>query len=656
MFLKVLGVVFLFSWFPFFSQTTDVKNWRLSESDSMYHAFTLFEKKNYREVLPVFENIYKSHPDETFIKYCYGVCALDRTDKQPEALTLLNQVYKKNRKIEDIDYYLAKANHLNYNFEEALTIISSGNTKSKDNFSEEIKPDLQLLKQYCVNAKILYSNPTTAIITNIGNVINTKDNEEIPLVAADESIMIFTKTDSRPENKDIVNASGVYLSVKDKDSWLKPALINKGGAKDKAIALSSDGLTLFLYHEDATGNGDIYRSDFDYFEWSVPQKLKGDVNSNAWEGACSISSDGKCLYFSSNREGGLGGKDIYKATLLADNIWGEVVNLGETINTASDEESPFIHADGTTLFFSSKARNSMGGYDIFQSKWNAKDVKFMEAVNLGCPINTPDDDLYYTLTANGNTGYYASGKKGGEGLKDIYKITNGYIGEKPLAFVVKGVVTKALNVLYSDITIDITNKENKVLGEIKVNTVNGTYMAVLPSDNEYKLVYKYKSFEYKTIDVNTSRLQEPPEQIIDVFFDVKPDLVKTDSAKDSVNMALQQHELTNASGEKLKTFAAKYGNISADGLQFMVQIGAYKYLKKYDFKKLKKVGKITELNLNDGITRIIIGGTFNTLNKAYEYTQKVIKAGQPDAFVTILYKGKRVFLEDLEAQKIFVLK
>ena len=135
----------------------------------------------------------------------------------------------------------------------------------------------------------------------------------------------------------------------------------------------------------------------------------------------------------------------------------------------------------------------MGGYDVFQSRWNAKESQFTEALNLGYPVNTPDDDLYYTLTANGNSGYYASGKKGGEGLNDIYKITNGYVGEKPLAYIVKGVVTKALNVLYSDITIDITNKEDKVLGEVKVNTVNGKYMAILPADNEYKLVYKYKS-------------------------------------------------------------------------------------------------------------------------------------------------------------------
>lgn len=617
----------------------------------MSEAFQLFETKNYRRALPLFEAMHRHHPSEFFIKYCYGVCALSRTDKHEEALSLLSQIYKKNSRIEDIDYHLAKANHLNYKFDDALNILSSSNLKGKNNFSDSVLPRVQLLKQYCVNAKLLVANPTPAVMANIGNTVNTADEEDIPLLAADESALIFTRSDADPGNKNIISNAGVYLSVKENDAWLKPALINKGGINDKAIALSPDGLTLFIYHEDPSGNGDIYRSDFDYFEWSVPQRVKG-INTASWEGGCSITADGKTLYFCSDRPGGLGGKDIYRATLQEDKSWGNIENLGPNVNTASDEESPFIHADGINLFFSCNGRTSMGGYDIFQSRWDAAGGKFSEAQNLGHPINTPDDDLYYTLSANGNTGYYASGKKGGEGLKDIYKISNGYIGEKPLAFVVKGVVTKAMNVLYSDITIDIT-KDDKVLGEVKVNSVNGKYMAILPADNQYKLVYKYKSFEYKSIEINTSRLQEPTEQIVDVFFDIKPELNKTQSSKDSVDKSVQKHELMGFSAAKLRQLITKYGDQTAPGLEYMVQIGAYKYTKNYDFKKLKKIGKISELDLKDGITRVVIGGSFSTLNKAYELSQKVIKAGQKDAFISILYNGKRIFVEDLETLKIF---
>lgn len=642
----------LFRGLIIFSQTTNVNGWRASEKDSMSQAFQWFETKNYCQALPVFETLYKAHPSEFFIKYCYGVCALSRTDKHEEALNLLLQVYRKNNKIEDIDYHLAKAHHLNYKFDDALNILSSTNLRGKNNFSDSIMRLVPLLKQYCVSAKLLVANPTPAVMTNIGNVINTTDNEDIPLLSADESALIFTRADADPGNKNIISNAGVYLSVKENNAWLKPALINKGGVNDKAIALSPDGLTLFIYHEDPNGNGDIYRSDFDYFEWSVPSRVKG-INTTSWEGGCSITADGKTLYFCSDRPGGLGGKDIYRATLQEDKSWGNIENLGPNVNTASDEQSPFIHADGINLFFSCNGRTSMGGYDIFQARWNAAESKFNEAQNLGHPLNTPDDDLYYALSANGNTGYYASGKKGGEGLKDIYMTSHGYLGEKPLAFVVKGVVTKAMNVLYSDITIDITSKDDKVLGEVKVNSVNGKYMAILPADNQYKLVYKYKSFEYKSIEINTSRLLEPTEQIIDVFFDIKPELNKTQGAKDSVDKSVQKHELLSVSTEKLRQVMAKYGALSASGLEYMVQIGAYKYTKNYDFKKLKKIGKVSELDLKDGITRVIIGGSFSTLSKAYELSQKVIKAGQKDAFITILYNGKRIFVEDLETLKVF---
>lgn len=638
-----------------FSQTTNVSNWRPSERDSMSEAFQLFETKNYSKALPIFEMFHKAHPSEFFIKYCYGVCALSRADKHEEALNLLLQIYKKNRRIEDIDYHLGKANHLNYKFDEALNIISSSNIKGKDNFSDSTMSQVQLLKQYCVNAKILVAKPTDAVMTNIGNAINTTDDEDIPLLAADESALIFNRSDADPSNKNMISNAGVYLSVKENNAWLKPALINKGGVNDKAIALSPDGLTLFIYHEDPSGNGDIFRSDFDYFEWSVPARVKG-INTSSWEGGCSITADGKTLYFCSNRPGGLGGKDIYRATLQEDKSWGNIENLGPNVNTSSDEESPFIHADGINLFFSCNGRTSMGGYDIFQARWNAAEGKFNEAQNLGYPLNTPDDDLFYTLSADGNTGYYASGKKGGEGRKDIYKTSRGYVGEKPLAFVVKGVVTKAMNVLYSDITIDITNNDNKVLGEVKVNSVNGKYMAILPADNQYKLVYKYKSFEYKSIEINTSRLLEPTEQIVDVYFDIKPELNKTQSAKDSVDRSVQKHELMSFSSEKVREVIVKYGDLSAPGLEYMVQIGAYKYTKNYDFRKLKKIGKVSELDLKDGISRVIIGGSFPTLNKAYDLSQKVVKAGQKDAFVTILHQGKRIFVEDLETLKIFETK
>jgi Tol biopolymer transport system component len=118
---------------------------------------------------------------------------------------------------------------------------------------------------------------------------------------------------------------------------------------DGAIALSADGFYLFVYRDSGDDHGDIYMSNSLNGEWTVPQKLNGQVNSYSWEGSCSMTADGKQLYFSSERGGGFGGKDIYRATLLPDSTWGNVVNLGDSINTALDDDAPFIHPDGVTL-------------------------------------------------------------------------------------------------------------------------------------------------------------------------------------------------------------------------------------------------------------------------------------------------------------------
>ena len=150
---------------------------------------------------------------------------------------------------------------------------------------------------------------------------------------------------------------------------------------------------------------------------SQPAKLKGKVNTYSWEGHCSLSPDGRTLYFSSERSGGFGGKDIYKAKLMPDSTWGGVVNLGDSINTAYDEDAPFIHADGTTLFYSSKNLKSTGGYDVFKASMDLVDSTFKRTVNVGYPINTPDDDIYFVLAANGTNGLLQQWKKRRRGFK-----------------------------------------------------------------------------------------------------------------------------------------------------------------------------------------------------------------------------------------------
>ncbi len=663
-----------------FSQTTNTKKWRRTENDSMQNALLLYEEENYLLALPIYEKLYTAHPKEEYLKYCYGKCALQRSDKHEIALTLLADVYEKNNKVDNIEYDLARANHYNYKFDEALALIEKALSNKKVN--PQTKVLAKQLKQYCINAKEFYSHPTNAEIKNAGMVLNTESDEYVPVISADESIMLFTYR-GKESNGGLQNAlqqpdpNGIYYedvfqSLKENGNWTTPTPVKtiNTNSHDAAIAISADGMHLFTYKDNGDDHGDIYMSNMVNGEWSVPQKLKGTVNSYSWEGSCSMTADGRQLYFSSERGGGFGGRDIYRATLLADSTWGNVINLGDSINTALDDDAPFIHPDGVTLFYSSKGKNSMGDYDVFQSRLNWLDSTFSSPINLGYPINTPDGDRFYVLSANSERGYYASGKSGGFGLQDIYTVYPGYVGKKPAVYIVKGKITQDMNAVAADITVEITNKENKKFGEFASNLATGNYLVALPAGGFFKLTYKYKSFPYKTLDINTSTLDGFEEKLFDINFETKPDTIKPVAVvevpkKDTVVAVVAPKQMvpikkdtfvaTKAIHDKNKIYAEKYGEITAEGLVFKVQIAAYKYPKNYVYEHLKGLGEVDQFLL-DGITRITIGGDFKNLNTAWEHCKKVITAGQKDAFVTVLYKGKRVYLEDLETMGIFVIK
>lgn len=663
------------------SQTTNTRKWRRTENDSMQNALLLYEEGNYLLALPIYEKLYNAHPNEEYLKYCYGRCALLRSDKHEVALKLLTEVYAKNPKVNDIEFDLAKANHYNYRFDEALALIDKAMANKRT--SADAKQNATQLKKYCMNAKEFYAHPTGAQIKNIGAPINTEYDEFTPVISADESVMLFTykgkeSTGGLQNGYLQPDPNGIYYedvfqSVKENGQWAapKPVKAINTNSNDSPIAISADGTHLFSFRDNGDDHGDIYMSDLINGEWSAPQKLKGQVNSYSWEGSCSMTADGRQLYFSSERGGGFGGRDIYRATLMPDSTWGNVVNLGDSINTEFDEDAPFIHPDGVTLFFSSKGRNSMGDYDIFQTRMNWKDSTFSTPVNLGYPINTPDGDRFYVLSANAERGYYASGKSGGQGLQDIYSVYPGYVGKKPSLFVVKGKTTLDDKPVATDISVEITSMDNRRFGGFISNSSNGNYLVSLPAGATFKLVYKYKSLPVKTTEINTQNVDGYEEKVVDIRFETLPDTAKpaiavvtTPPANENVppvdNKPLapvtkDTFVATKAIHEKTIRYVEQYGDVTADGLVFKVQIAAYKYPKNYAYNHLKGLGKVDNFLL-DGITRITIGGDFQNLGSAWEHCKKVITAGQTDAFVTVLYQGKRVYLEDLEKMGIFVAK
>lgn len=656
---KVLLVFSLLVTFSF-AQITNTRKWRKTESDSMQYALIMYDEKEYLAALPIYEKLYYAHPDEIFLKFVYGRCCLYRSDKHEEALKLIGEVYAKNKKAENIEFDLARAYHLNYKFDEAITMANQY-IANKRAVAEDKETSRQVIR-YSQNGKVLYANPTNAKITHAGNILNSDNEEYVPVVSADESIMIFTyvgkESTGGRQNKLMQpfeygdHYEDVFQSKKVNGEWTKPtpiANINTN-THDAAIAISPDGQKLFVYRDNGDDHGDIYISYLKDTTWSVPVKLIGEINSFAWEGSCSLTSDGKTLYFSSERSGGKGGRDIYRSRLLPDSTWGKIENLGDSINTPFDDDAPFIHPDGVTLYYSSKGKNSMGGYDIFEAKM--KDSAFnVSPRNLGYPINTTDDDIYYVLSANGKTGYYASGKKGGAGLKDLYFVDPGTTEKAPIVCLVKGNITFNKIPAEADIKVEITSNNNELYSKLKSNNATGNYVTTFPAGAKYKVTYTYQNYYPRTLEFDASAITEYTEKIFDIDFSLPPDTAKP--VKKDTTMLADNFTPKTPAQTKIKTFAGKYGDIEAAGLIFKVQIAAYKKPRNYKYGHLKGLGKVEKLLLNDGITRMTIGGSFKTLNSAYEHMKKVIAAGQTDAFVTALYKGKRVYLDQLVKMGIF---
>jgi hypothetical protein len=201
---------------------------------------------------------------------------------------------------------------------------------------------------------------------------------------------------------------------------------------EASISVSPDERKIYVY-QDITGAGDIYFSDLASSRFGELQHFKArNVNSKYWETHCTVTPDGMTMYFTSDRPGGFGGRDIYKVTKLPDGAWSAPQNLGPTINTAYDEESPFIAVDNKTLYFSSNGPKSIGGFDVFLTIKDKEGVG-LTPINLGYPLNSCNDDLFYTTTVNGLKGYLTSFRKGGFGEKDIYEIQNDFLGLNQLA-------------------------------------------------------------------------------------------------------------------------------------------------------------------------------------------------------------------------------
>tara|TARA_B100000508_G_scaffold118450_1_gene98631 strand:+ start:145792 stop:147873 length:2082 start_codon:yes stop_codon:yes gene_type:complete len=450
-------------------------------------------------------------------------------------------------------YYMGRCYHLQADIEKARSNYS----KFLDNppKGSDIVDKAELMLVQCDIAEEFLKNPKDYKIINLGENINSSAPDYAPIVSLDGGALYFT---SRRIRKDSSNADikepynnqyleDVYVAYReDQDSWKEPEMLDLclPERNEATVAVSTDERSIYVYKDDE-GNGDIFYSEFEDSEFKKLKSLETEgVNTDAWEPHLTVSPDGKYKYFSSDREGGFGGRDIYRLVKLPNGKWSAPQNLGPTINTKHDEDSPFISVDNKTLYFSHNGEKSMGGFDVFVSVMG-EDQSWSDPINLGVPLNSMGDDIYYTTTADGLTGYLSSFRANGNGEKDIYEIQNDYLGLDNVAILTGKVITTTGEKVPEDVAFTLTciNCGDESIRTIRPRVNDGGFFASLQPCREYEMVFHHndgesefhkekfktgceKGFEEiaKTIllDVPTMSVVDPNDTITEVEYAYNP--------------------------------------------------------------------------------------------------------------------------------------
>jgi len=594
-----------------------------NEYKAMYDsAKQYFQIKNYQMALPVFLRMSLVEPDNANIAYHIGICynnmPLDKHMAIPyleRATSSVSKEYKndvdeKNAPVNAF-YYLGQAYLINYELEKAIATTEKYKTFLDENSPANELGNADRQITMCNVAKEMIKDPVPIKVVNLGENINTKYPEYAPAVDFDSKTLVFTSR----RNTNVggyMEPNGyyfedLYISTKDnKDKWRKAKNMGppiNSDDHEASISLSADKKQLFIYIDDK-GDGNIYVSNADKNEWSVPEKLPAPINTKAWETHASLSPDGKVLYFTSNRKGGFGEMDIYKCDKKPNGKWGEAINLGDVINTAYNEDGPFILSD-STLYFCSEGHNTMGGYDIFSSKMK-RDGTWSKPENMGYPINTTSNDMFYT-PVDSLGGYFASVRKEGFGDLDIYKLSIFKLKIRGVA------IDKQTKEIIPEVIVTLMNDKMEVVDQV-IADKNGSYTFLADYNMNYNLKGQKENYAVGYNSVSTQKIQITREVTADVLLD-RPQIslrikiidAKTNIPLPNVSVSLKdissgdsEYFTTNESGEIFKYLAdSKLNDSLRYGLlitkdEYVPKNASYKYLVKEPGEILIKetIGKL----------------------------------------------------------------
>ncbi|HET9486432.1 MAG TPA: OmpA family protein [Chryseosolibacter sp.] len=545
----------------FFSSHAQSSEGHLAKADRF------FERKDYKSAIISYLEALQLGAGDARTSFKIGVSYLNEEDFG-KALGYLEKALSLDPAIDPaIHYHLGMAYQELHRYGEAIEhfkLVKASN-----------KPLTAVAKQKiteCSLADSLMRQPANADVTPLS--INTTFAEFSPLITTDGNTLIFTsdRSDNDYQIKSNTNADDVYISRKEGVEWSVPQKLSPTinvKLHEAATFLSADSKTLLLFYEE--GAGDIYSSTFENGNWTKPVSLNRFINHPKYqESSACLSPDGKKLYFSSNRAGGRGGFDIYVCELGSNGQWGRPANLGSTINSRGDEDTPYVHADGVTLYFSSNGHPTLGKMDIFKS--TLKNGKWTPPENLGYPINTSGDDAHFVLASDNKTGYYS--RRNGTSGTDIFSVSfnsvataantprEGPGGENSssgiresaerIMTVLKGTVIDVSNNAALDATITLVDNSNKnIISKIKTGP-SGNFQVVIPHGGNYGVTTEANGYLFNSMNFNIpafEKYQEIDTHILmvkavvgskvvlkNVFFDLNQSALKPESVAELENI------------------------------------------------------------------------------------------------------------------------
>ncbi len=413
-------------WLTTYSQTDSV-----ALAEEYYNlGMEVFNYTHRKQATELFTLATQLNPHNAKAQFMAGQSIMLTVNKE-KSLPYFRQAWKLNPEVdEDILYFIGQAYHHNYKFDSAILFY--------DRYNRILARSLRLEKSNkindvnrkifeCRNAVIYLENPVDVKISHLSENINSEFPDYAPTINGEETLLVFTSR--RPEGNqnasvatDLDYYEDIFYSELVDGKW-QPSKNMRGPLNtnyhNSSVAISQDGNEMILYHD--SNGGDLFISTKGKnFEWSQPQPMNG-INSEYLENSASLSADNQKIFITSNRPGGYGGTDIYSAD-LEKGRWVNIRNLGPLVNTELDEDGVFISASGKHLYFSSNGHAGMGDMDIYRSALDTITGQWSEPLNLGYPINSPENDIYFVLNASETDAYISSVRVENIGEQDIYKV------------------------------------------------------------------------------------------------------------------------------------------------------------------------------------------------------------------------------------------